>query len=615
MRQTSPGRLGREGTLTTLRPTASLWRRTRATLLAGSIALGTLLAPGAALADTSGAAGANTDSTTAGYQWDGGSLTDATAYVISRGGLDLRDEPSRDADVLTTIPDGSLVDLRIDETDTVVDGDGVTRWWPVAYGGQSGWVPGQFLTDAAPESAGLTSKDSGAPTTTSSTSGTTTTSTNAPFEWNGTVLESATATVSSDGERVNVRAEPSADSAIVTKVDDGALVNLRIAEVDTVTAGGTRWWPVVVDGQPGWISGDLLTNSNAAVFPAGATAQVQTRDGAGAKLRAAAGFDADQIGSVPEGATVTIVSGPASHNNSANGWFEVEYNGTRGYVDGDLLVLLTAPAASASASTASTSARSGAAPAASASTSASSTTAGTQPSDTDNQIPTTQPTQAAGLAPAGQQPTQAAAGEQPATTPGQQPTQAPSTNATEPAQQEQGEQPDTDATRPWDSTTPTATTTPTRATTPTPTPTQAASGEVSSAGFIRPVNGATLTQSFGCSSLGFYPYNPDWGCGVHDGVDYAAPAYTPIYAVADGKVVTAGWCDCGLGYYVEIDHGNGVHTLYGHMATQPTVRTGQTVKQGQQIGPMGSTGLSTGPHVHFMVQVNGVSQDPARYLP
>ena len=58
----------------------------------------------------------------------------------------------------------------------------------------------------------------------------------------------------------------------------------------------------------------------------------------------AAGFDADEIGSLPEGATVTIVSGPASHNNSINGWFEVDYNGARGYVDGDLLVLLTTPA-------------------------------------------------------------------------------------------------------------------------------------------------------------------------------------------------------------------------------------------------------------------------------
>jgi murein DD-endopeptidase MepM/ murein hydrolase activator NlpD len=149
--------------------------------------------------------------------------------------------------------------------------------------------------------------------------------------------------------------------------------------------------------------------------------------------------------------------------------------------------------------------------------------------------------------------------------------------------------------------------------TPTPRPTQPPAN--SSAGFIRPVDGATQTQGFGCSSLGFYAYNPDWGCGVHDGIDFAAPSYTPIHAVADGTVVTAGWCDCGLGYYVEIDHGGGVHTLYGHMATQPYVSAGQKVTQGQEIGPVGSTGLSTGPHTHFMVQVNGVSQDPARYLP
>jgi murein DD-endopeptidase MepM/ murein hydrolase activator NlpD len=328
------------------------------------------------------------------------------------------------------------------------------------------------------------------------------------------------------------------------------------------------------------------------------------------------------------------VAGPASHNNSANGWFEIDYNGTRGYVDGDLLVLLTAPAASASersaSSSASTSTRSGSAPASSATSATAGNqqvVTGTQPGDTDNQIPaSSQATQSAGQTPAGQQPTQAPGGEQTATAPAQQPTQAagqqpaqqptqtPAAGATEPAQpDDQGEQADTDPTRPWDSTTPTPTAT--SATTPTPTPTQAPSREVSSAGFIMPVQGATLTQGFGCSSLGFYPYNPDWGCGVHDGVDYAAPSYTPIYAVADGTVVTAGWCDCGLGYYVEIDHGNGVHTIYGHMATQPTVRAGQTVTQGQQIGPMGSTGLSTGPHVHFMVQVNGVSQDPARYLP
>lgn len=596
--------------MTTLRPTASLWRRTRATLLAGSIALGTLLAPGAALADDTGAAGSSADTTTAGYQWSGDSLTDATAWVVSRGGLELRAEPSRDANVLTSIPDGALVDLRIDETDTVVDGDGVTRWWPVAYGGQSGWVPGQFLTDTAPDSAGLTSKDGSAPGATSSTS------TSGEFDYTADQLEGATATVAGNGDSVNVRAEPTVNSDVVTEAADGSLVNLRIAQVDTVREGNTRWWPVEVNGLPGWISGSFLTSSNAAVFPAGSTALVQTESGSGARLRAAAGRDADQTGSVPESATVTIVSGPASHDNSANGWFEVDYNGTRGYVDGDLLVLLTQPTTSATQGSAPTTESSstsrGTAPATS--TTQSRSTTGTQPSGTDNQIPTDD-----------QQAGQTATSEATGTAPSGQETDTPTSGATEPTQpSDEGEQPEdeeddepsTEGTRPWETgSTPSPTATATATNTPTPTPTQAAGQEVSSAGFIMPVQGATLTQGFGCSSLGFYAYNPDWGCGVHDGVDYAAPAYTPIYAVADGTVVTAGWCDCGLGYYVEIDHGNGIHTLYGHMATQPTVRTGQTVRQGQEIGPVGSTGLSTGPHVHFMVQVNGVSQDPARYLP
>ncbi|GBD16680.1 Lysostaphin [bacterium HR26] len=63
-----------------------------------------------------------------------------------------------------------------------------------------------------------------------------------------------------------------------------------------------------------------------------------------------------------------------------------------------------------------------------------------------------------------------------------------------------------------------------------------------------------------------------------------------------------------------IDHGNGYVTWYGHMAEPPPVRVGQWVNQGQYIGPMGSTGYSTGPHVHFMIVKNGVYQDPALYL-
>ena len=81
-----------------------------------------------------------------------------------------------------------------------------------------------------------------------------------------------------------------------------------------------------------------------------------------------------------------------------------------------------------------------------------------------------------------------------------------------------------------------------------------------------------------------------------------------------GTVTFAGLCDCGLGYYVEIDHGGGIVTQYGHMAEQPYVAVGQQVSQGETIGPLGSSGTSTGPHVHFVVKENGVNQDPLNYL-
>ncbi len=132
--------------------------------------------------------------------------------------------------------------------------------------------------------------------------------------------------------------------------------------------------------------------------------------------------------------------------------------------------------------------------------------------------------------------------------------------------------------------------------------------------FIYPVKGYTFTQAFGCSPYSFEPYNSSLGCNYHNGIDLAASSYTPIVAAAAGTVTAAGWCDCGLGYYVTIDHGNGYKTTYGHMAEQPSVAVGQTVSQGEAIGPLGSTGLSTGPHVHFVIEQNGVDIDPLSVL-
>ncbi|CAI8913069.1 murein DD-endopeptidase [Pseudomonas sp. IT-P253] len=97
---------------------------------------------------------------------------------------------------------------------------------------------------------------------------------------------------------------------------------------------------------------------------------------------------------------------------------------------------------------------------------------------------------------------------------------------------------------------------------------------------------------------------------AHKGVDYAAPRGTPIKATGDGKVLLAGRRG-GYGNTVIIQHGNTYRTLYGHMqGFAKGVQTGSTVKQGQVIGYIGTTGLSTGPHLHYEFQVNGVHVDP-----
>lgn len=97
---------------------------------------------------------------------------------------------------------------------------------------------------------------------------------------------------------------------------------------------------------------------------------------------------------------------------------------------------------------------------------------------------------------------------------------------------------------------------------------------------------------------------------AHKGVDYAAPRGTPIKAAGDGKVLLAGRRG-GYGNTVIIQHGNAYRTLYGHMqGFAKGVKTGGSVKQGQVIGYIGTTGLSTGPHLHYEFQVNGVHVDP-----
>ena len=102
------------------------------------------------------------------------------------------------------------------------------------------------------------------------------------------------------------------------------------------------------------------------------------------------------------------------------------------------------------------------------------------------------------------------------------------------------------------------------------------------------------------------------GAEFHKGVDLAAPTGSPILAAQDGKILYAQWSN-SFGYWIQIDHGGGITTRYGH-ASKLLVSAGHTVKAGQQIALVGSTGNSTGPHLHFEVQVNGVPKNPLNYV-
>jgi len=129
----------------------------------------------------------------------------------------------------------------------------------------------------------------------------------------------------------------------------------------------------------------------------------------------------------------------------------------------------------------------------------------------------------------------------------------------------------------------------------------APSAEVLGIGLITPVSGI-ITSRFGTR-----------GSGYHTGLDIAAPMGTTIAAAAGGTVVFSGWDNYGLGYAVKISHGNGVETVYGHCSAL-YVTTGQVVSSGEAIAAMGSTGNSTGSHLHLEIRVNGVRHNPQMYL-
>jgi murein DD-endopeptidase MepM/ murein hydrolase activator NlpD len=131
-------------------------------------------------------------------------------------------------------------------------------------------------------------------------------------------------------------------------------------------------------------------------------------------------------------------------------------------------------------------------------------------------------------------------------------------------------------------------------------------GQAWSGSFLMPVNGK-ITSGYG------YRTHPVYGVKrMHTGVDIAAPHGTPIKAGGDGKIIHAAR-NGGYGKTVIIDHGNGRTTLYAHMSSY-AVKVGDIVHQGDKVGEVGSTGVSTGNHLHFEVRVNGKHVDPMKQL-
>lgn len=125
--------------------------------------------------------------------------------------------------------------------------------------------------------------------------------------------------------------------------------------------------------------------------------------------------------------------------------------------------------------------------------------------------------------------------------------------------------------------------------------------------YIRPISGGRQTSGFGKRKA------PTKGASTyHKGVDWATPTGTTVVASCGGTVTKAGWGK-GTGYTVFIDHEGGYQTRYAHLS-KIYVSVGQKVSQGQKIALSGNTGVSTGPHLHFEIRINGNPVNPLKYL-
>jgi uncharacterized protein YgiM (DUF1202 family) len=509
----------------------------------------------------------------------------------SEDGVNLRAEPGFAGEVIAVLSDGTVVDLRIDVADTVLDGDGETRWWPVRVEGQDGWVAGYYLDET-----GTASADEPSSTQDESTAR------EVPSDAASGAITGTTATASvTSPDGANFRAEAGVDGEVLRVLAFGSVVELRVDEADTVVHGGVRWWPVRVAGQDGWVAGDYLQDdfgvvadgdspepatdtSSSVVYSIGQYVAALTDTGDGLNIRVEVGIESERVGFVREGDIVQVMDGPFAADGSGNGWYLITDGAVTGYVDGDYLTGATQPAA---------------------------------PSDDADPVQDVTSFDQVFFTSGDY----VAAGDGGVNVRSGASLQAGvlrTLSTGDVVEVIGGPEYDADGGG-WYLVTDGVSTGYANGnyllSSPAPPPPPAPIAGVATGSFIIPVASYTFTQAYGCSPFVFEPYDANLGCNFHNGIDLANGAGTALLAADGGVVKYAGWCDCGLGFYVEIDHGNGFSTVYGHMNGEAYVATGEPVTQGQVIGPMGSTGLSTGPHVHFMVKVNGSTVDPLLYLP
>jgi murein DD-endopeptidase MepM/ murein hydrolase activator NlpD len=436
-----------------------------------------------------------------------------------------------------------------------------------------------------------------------------------------------TATIGNADAGVNLRAAPSYDASVRGVVPDGASVTLRTATADSILDpdGATRWWPVATDQGTGWIAGFFLqfTSDGASDLPSG----VGGPSDAGDTLAAAP----DAIVAEPDGVNFRAQPGTAGQVIDALSvgtvvglridqadtvwidgarWWPVVVDGLAGWIAGDYL----APDAGDAAAGGQTSEQ------------AEPTTAADTAALPD--VPDKNAASVGYFAPdsyvaavtddgsgVNVRADAAPDAEKVGGIPEDDVVQVMDGPSTDPTGEDWYQVTDGNLSGWVDA----------QFLQPADLPAKSGLGQILSPGALAgavgvatgalqfPLTNYTITQGFGCTGLWLEPWNAALGCNFHNGVDLAAPYGSPIEAADGGTVEQAGWCDCGLGYYVKIDHGDGFETTYGHMS-EYYVTPGEQVAKGETIGAVGSTGNSTGPHVHFMVDYQGTDENPLNYL-